>query len=129
MHIELKKEDWGKFFDNLSKRRYEWMTEVEVLSPDTGDQILSNGLPFNGITVEAVGEHTLIGISLGQTKTNHQTHSIKDPTRVAFLADDGAHNDVVDIEEADGTKTLIRFMEPMGVLVGIAGWEMVLTAP
>lgn len=128
MNFELKKEDWGIFFDNLSKRRYEWMTEVEVLNPDAGDQILSNGLPLNGITVETVGDHTSIDLSVGQTAGHHQTHTIKDPTRVAFLAGDDAHGDVVDIEEADGTKTLIRLIEPMGVLVGIAEYEMVLAA-
>ncbi len=55
MNFELKKEDWARFFDNLSKRRFEWMTEVEVLGANVGDQTLSNGLPLNGITVEVVG--------------------------------------------------------------------------
>ena len=124
MNFELKKEDWGKFFDNLSKRRYEWMTEVEVLSAGFGDQTLSNGLALNGITVETVGGGTSIDISVGESTGNHQTHTIKDPTRVAFLVGDDLHGDVVDIEEADGTKTLIKLVEPMGVLVGIAACEM-----
>ena len=129
MNFELKKEDWGTFFDNLSKRRYEWITEVEVINPTAGDQILSNGLPFNGITVEPGDEHTSIHVSVGETTGNHQTHTITDPTRVAFLAGDDTHSDVVDIEEADGTKTLLRFTGPMGVLVGMAEYEMVMTAP
>lgn len=129
MNYEVKKEDWGKFFDNLSMRRYEWMTEVEVLNAKVGHQVLSNGLPFNGITVDTIGEHTSLDLSVGQTPGNHQTHIIKDPTRIAFRAGDGTHSDVLDIEEADGTKTLIQFTEPMGVLVGMVGYEMMLTAP
>jgi hypothetical protein len=128
MNYEIKRADWGTFFDNLSKRRYEWMTEVEVLSPDSGSQMLSNGLPFNGMTVEVTADHSSIDISVGETISHHQTHTIKDPSRVAFLAGDDTHSDVVDIEEADGTKTLIRFTEPMGVLVGMAEYEMVLAA-
>lgn len=123
MHFELKKEDWGKFFDNLSKRRFEWMTEIEVVSKEFGDQTLSNGLPLNGITVEPGVDQTSIDISVGETAGHHQTHTIRDPTRVAFLAGDAAHGDVVDIEEANGTKTLIRFVEPMGVLVGYSSYE------
>lgn len=123
MHFELKKEDWGRFFDNLSKRRYEWKTEIEVLSPEIGDQILSNGLPFNGITVEAIGEGITIDISVGENTEHHQTHNIQVPSRVAFLAAEANHGDVVDIEEASGTKTLIRFIEPMGIAVGFTEFK------
>ncbi len=110
--------------DNLGKRRFEWMTEVQVIGANVGDQTLSNGLPLNGITVETVGARTSIDISVGETTGHHQTHSIVNPTRVAFLAGDDSHGDVVDIEEADGTKTLIRLIEPMGLLVGFAAYEV-----
>ena len=125
MNFELKREDWERFFENLSKRRYEWITEVEVLSTQLGDQTLSNGLPLNGITVETVHDQVSIDISVGQTSGNHQTHTIKNPIRVAFLAGDDVHGDVVDIEELDGTKTLIRFTEPMGILVGFAEYDVI----
>ncbi|MEK7855976.1 MAG: DUF5335 family protein [Acidobacteriota bacterium] len=124
MNFELKKEDWARFLDNLGKRRFEWMTEVQVIGANVGDQTLSNGLPLNGITVETVGARTCIDISVGETTGHHQTHSIVNPTRVAFLAGDDSHGDVVDIEEADGTKTLIRLIEPMGLLVGFAAYEV-----
>ncbi len=124
MNVELKKEDWGRFFNNLSKRRYEWMTKVEILNPEIGDQTMSNGLPLNGITVETHGDRISIDISVGETKGNHQTHNIVNPTRVAFLPGDGVHDDVVDIEEEDGTKTLIRFTEPMDILFGFAEYEV-----
>lgn len=128
MNLELKKADWTIFFDNLSKRRFEWMTEVEVLGDDGGDRTLSTGLPLNGITVETVADRTSIDISVGETTGHHQTHNIVNPTRVAFLPGDDRHGDVVDIEEADGTKTLIRLIEPMGLLVGFAEYEIELAA-
>jgi hypothetical protein len=124
MNIEIKREDWNKFFDSLSKRRYEWMIEIEVISPDSGDQILSNGLPLNGITLETSGDKTSVDISVGENAEHHQTHTIVDPMRVAFLPDEGEHPDVLDIEEANGTKTLIKFTEPMSVLVGFAEYQM-----
>ncbi len=124
MKSELKKEDWGRFFDTLSKRRYEWLTEIEVVGENLGDQTLSKGLPLNGITVETVGDRTSIEISVGESSGHHQTHTIIDSVRVAFLAGDDFRGDVVDIEEADGTKTLIRFTEPMGLFVGFSEYEM-----
>ncbi len=128
MNLELKKEDWGRFFDSLSKRRYECMTEVEVLNTEMGNQTLSNGLPLNGITVENVDDRMSIYVSVGETTGHHQTHNIVNPTRVAFLAGDNSHGDVVDIEEEDGTKTLIRFTEPMDILFGFTEYEVQVAA-
>ena len=126
MNIEIKKEQWEDFFDKLSKRRGEWMTEIEVLDPAMGDQILTRGLPLNGITAENAGGKTTIDISVGESLSNHLTHNIIDPIRVSLLSAGPNTADIVAIEEKDGTKTLIRFMEPMGILVGFA--EQVLWA-
>lgn len=127
MTYEIKREDWNRFFDSLSKRRFEWRTEVEVLSPTLGDQTLNTALPFNGITVEGSGENTMLDISVGDVTGKHQSHTIKNPVHVEFLASE-TRGDVIDIEEADGTKTLIRFNEPSELLVGFAAVEVMATA-
>jgi len=128
MSYELKREDWNKFFDTLSKRRFEWKTEIEVLSPTLGDQILNISLPFNGITLEELDGTTTVVMSVGETTDQHQTHTILNPARVAFLASENDRGDVVAVEETDGTKTLIRFVEPIDLLVGFTTIEMVATA-
>ncbi|HEX6124118.1 MAG TPA: DUF5335 family protein [Pyrinomonadaceae bacterium] len=128
MNYEIKKENWAKFLDDLSKRRYEWTTSVEVLSSEIGDQILTDGLPLNGITVETTGDRTSIDISVGEGTDAHQTHNIKNPTKIAFLAGEEGRSDVIDIEEENGTKTLITFIEPMGIIFGYTEVEMVATA-
>ena len=127
MTYEIKREDWNRFFDALSKRRYEWRTEIEVLSPTLGDQILNMSLPFNGVTVEGSGEQVKLEISVGESTGEHQSHNIVNPVRVAYLASE-THGDVIDIEEADGTKTLIRFNEPSELLVGFAAVEVIAAA-
>ncbi len=128
MSYELRREDWNKFFDTLSKRRFEWKTEIEVLSPTLGDQMLNISLPFNGITVEELDETTTVVISVGETTDQHQSHTIINPMRVAFLASKDDRGDVVAIEESDGTKTLVRFVEPIDLLVGFTTIEVVATA-
>jgi hypothetical protein len=118
MNFEIVKEDWALFFESLGKRRFEWITKVEVLNSEMGDQMLTDGLPLNGITVETRGDRISIDISVGENTDAHQTHNILNPVRVAFLAADNEHGDVIDIEEEDGTKTLITFIEPMGIIAG-----------
>jgi Family of unknown function (DUF5335) len=125
MNFEIKREEWAKFLDALGKRRFEWKTKIEVLNSEIGDQILTDGLPLNGITVETKDDRTSIDISVGENTASHQTHNIINPMRVAFLAAADNHGDVVDIEEDDGTKTLITFIEPMGIIVGYTEVEMV----
>ena len=118
MNFEIIKEDWTMFFESLGKRRFEWTTKVEVLNSEMGDQVLTDGLPLNGITVETRGDRISIDISVGENTDAHQTHNILNPSRVAFLAADEEHGDVINIEEEDGTKTLITFIEPMGIVTG-----------
>ncbi|MEQ1606280.1 MAG: DUF5335 family protein [Pyrinomonadaceae bacterium] len=128
MSYEIKQDEWKKFFDTLSKRRYEWKTEIEILSPNLGDQTLNAALPFNGITLEGEGTQMSLDVSVGENTEMHQTHIIVNPTRVAFLASVDNRGDVVNIEEADGTKTLIRFVEPIDLLVGFTRIDVVAAA-
>lgn len=127
MNYEIKRENWADFFESLSKRRYEWKTRIEVLNPEIGDQTLAEGLPLNGVTVETKGDRVTIDVSVGKSTDAHQTHNIKNPSRVAFLAAADKHQDVIDIEEEDGTKTLISFIEPMGILIGYMEVEIAAT--
>ncbi len=124
MDFKIKKEDWKNFLDSLSKRRFEWRTGVEVLNTEVGDQILSDGLLLNGITAETAGDDTTITISLGENVDHHQTHTIKNPIMVTFLANRDNSPEIVAIEEEDGTKTLIRFIEPGRLLLGFVEFEM-----
>lgn len=128
MNYEIKKENWADFFESLSKRRFEWKTRIEVMRSEMGDQTLTEGLPLNGVTVETRGDRTFIDISIGENADAHLTHNILNPSRVAFLAAAVGHGDVIDIEEEDGTKTLITFIEPMGLLIGYMEIDIAATA-
>ena len=128
MNFEIERKNWTNFFDDLGRRRFEWITKIEVLKNEIGDQLLTEGLVFNGITVDTKDDRVSISIFVGDDVDAHQTHNIQNPVRVAFLAADDDHGDVINIEEADGTKTLITFVEPMGILVGYTGVQMLATA-
>lgn len=118
MTQEIPKQDWTKFFDDLTKRRFEWRTKIEVISEKIGSQILDDGLPLQGITAETRSEEkSVVEILVGQDREHHQTHNIKNPTKIAYLSDDDSPSGIVEIEEADGTKTLIHIMQPMPLAV------------
>lgn len=123
--IEIPKEKWTEFLKDLSKRRFGWQTKVEVMDESIGDQILSQGLILNSITHEDKTGNCTIEISLGEDTENHQTHTIIKPVKIAYLNESDTKVGVVEIVEANNTKTLISLMNPMQIVVGYAKVEMI----
>ncbi len=128
MTIEIPKEKWIKFFDDLSKRRFGWETKIEVMNESVGDQILSDGLPLNGITFEEKSGRHELEIAVGETAGQHQTHNISNPTKVAYLDEGDFLGGVVEIEEENSTKTLIKLLNPMPVYFGYDENEIVMAS-
>lgn len=125
MTRELKRADWKTFFDGLSRDLADWETTVRVFNNETGAQLLSEGLSFNGLTFNEKGGKASIELSIGRSVGNHQTHNIIEPLKVAFEPGGRGPNGTLDIEDVSGTKTLITFVQPMPVLVEYASAEIV----
>lgn len=112
MTNEIHINQWKQFFDTESREKLEWLTKVEVLSPENGVQILSEGLPLGGLTYETKDNSPQIEILLGNNTAHHQTHNILTPTEVFFRRNDQDSDGTIEIVEADGTKTLIYMTKP-----------------
>ena len=123
MTTEIPREQWKEFFDNISKELVSWETNVEVMSDDTGVQMLAEGLPFGGLTFEDTPP--TIELVLGDGPDGHQSHTIKEPVMVAFENNGLGPSGVLDIEDKAGSKTLIKFVQPYPVLVEYVKTEMV----
>ncbi len=121
MTQEIPKQEWKKFFDDLSKRRFEWQTKVEIINESIGDQILDKGLSLNGITVEEKGGRCSVEIIVGHDSDHHQTHTVVNPTKICYLGEDSSPSGVVELEEADGTKTLVYIIQPMPLVLKYVG--------
>ena len=128
MTIEIPKEKWTEFFDDLSKRRFGWETKIEVLDESVGDQILSEGLPLNGVTFEEKSGRHEMEIAVGESADRHHTHNISNPTKVAYLDEGDFLGGVIDIEDENGTKTLISLLNPMPVYVGYDEYKIVMAS-
>ncbi|MEZ5344635.1 MAG: DUF5335 family protein [Pyrinomonadaceae bacterium] len=120
MTRDMPEVEWKEFFDDLSQRRFDWETKVEVIGNDIGDQVLDEGLPLGGITFEKKGDDNLIEIFLGNDDDHHQTHTIVNPTRVAFMEATNGQGGIVEFEQADETKTLLYIIRPMPVTASSA---------
>lgn len=125
MTLTIPREKWNEFLHDLSKRRFGWETKVEVISDEVGDQILSDGLRLSGMTCEEKAGRCQIEVSVGIDAHSHQTHGIADPVAINYLNEEGGYGGVVEFEEANGTKTLVRIINPMPVFVGYTAYKIV----
>jgi hypothetical protein len=128
MNIEIPKNDWTNFFNALSKRRFEWTTKVEILNETIGDQVLTEGLPLNGITIGGKLDSPTIGVSVSDGIDAHQTHNIFSPGRVTFLSGDENRSDTIVVEEEDGTLNVLTFLAPMQIIFGFTEIDMLTAA-
>lgn len=125
MTIEIPKEKWTEFFNDFSKRRFGWESKIEILDESVGDQILSEGIPLNGVIFEEKSGRSEIEISTGENAERHQTHIISNPTKISYLSKDEYRGGVLEIEQENNVKTLIHLINPMPVIVGYSAFQMV----
>ena len=128
MTTQIKKTEWKGFFDNLSRDLDGWETRVEVFGYDMGAQVISSGLPFHGLTVDEKEGAPTIELRVGSGIKTHQTHNIPNVVKVEFEGRGVGPGGMLDIEDAKGTKTLIKFVQPFPVLVEYVNTEMVAIA-
>jgi hypothetical protein len=113
----IQRKEWKDFLDRISHDLLDWETSVEIMSVDSGAQILSEGLPFNGITYDDRHGHDVMEVGVGSGRAFHQTHNIDHPKKVAFEPTGRGPGGTLDIEDETGTKTLVSFLHPMPVLI------------
>lgn len=127
MTTVIHEENWKDFFDELSREKLDWETSVQVLSEETGAQFLSTGLPLVGLTFDEKDGESKIEIIVGRSAENHQTHNIFNPKFAAFEVLESKEEFVLDIENADGTKTLVKFTQPLPAVAARSEHEIVST--
>ena len=116
MTNRIPKTEWKQFFDKLSRRKSGWETTVEILSREDGAQILADRLPLAGITAEDVFGEIRIEVMIGDSPV-HQTHTISQPERVYFHRQEMNSSNLIEIEDEQGTKTLVQIIQPFPVQV------------
>ncbi len=105
---QIPRDEWTKFFDNLSRRQEGWEVTLEVFSPEIGDQVEEKHLFLSGLAAEVRDAGDQIAIMLGGKASKHMTHMISTPTRVDLQQTDLGVDSSLRIKAADGTTTLLQ---------------------
>jgi len=115
MSEEIKREQWAAFFNTFSKVNQARPTRLEVFG-ELGAQEEERHLPLNGISFEDVGEGApKLEILLGgqaPSDARHLTHTVTRVQHVAAKVSQDGRDEALEIQDAEGTKTLLRFESP-----------------
>src|ERR1041384_4763530 len=111
---EIPRREWRGFLDSFSRQHEGWLATLEVLGVDVGAQEEARELPLAGVSLSSGGDETeAISIDLGTKPDERISHAISEPTAVWLEQTEEGANAALEIEVADGTKTLLRFRSPM----------------
>jgi hypothetical protein len=110
--IDIPREQWVSFFDTMSRLHAQEPVRVELLRLDFGAQLQVKGLPFDGIAADLKDGECTITIGAGSAPDEHIAHLISDPLHVRVLRGPSDDDEVVEIQAADESITLLHFDAP-----------------
>lgn len=104
--------EWLSFLDSFSRQHEDWLVTLEVLENQGGTRVEAENLKLEGITPEHSEDHHRISIAMGKAPDDHLTHFVSDPKRLLLLESRSGGHVGLEIEGADGSRTLVRFLGP-----------------
>lgn len=109
---EIPRGEWLSFLDSFSRQHQGWLVTLQVPEGQGRSGVEAENLKLEGITPEHSEGHDRISIALGQAPDDHLTHFVADPKRLLFLETSSGGHLGLQIEAADGSRTLVRFRGP-----------------
>lgn len=101
----LPRSEWSPFFNRIGKALLGKKAEIEVASPELGDQILVEWVPLIGVTYDSKDD--LLDVALDRVD-----HLVYHPTQIAV--DEGSTGLLsIAVTTADGTQQVVRLKEPL----------------
>jgi hypothetical protein len=105
---EIPREGWDRFFSRFSNDHETQFVAVEVMGRDIGAQVEGRSLLLSGIS-RADEDNESLALMFDSVDGEHLTHMVNKPTHVRLQQSAGNTDEALEIESADGTRTLLRF--------------------
>jgi hypothetical protein len=112
MQDEIERSEWVAYFKEFSERNAARPTQLETFG-ELGAQEEEHGLPLAGVGVEMDGaDSPRVEIMLGglsATDERHLTHTVMRVRRIMSKLGADGREEALELEDSDGTQTLLRF--------------------
>ena len=107
--VEIPRKAWAQTLNEFTAIHEGWLVSLDVLGPTIGAQPEINNLPLLGVSADRADRDGTIMISAARSVGDHITHTIHAATRVYIERREDGADVALQIESADGTKTILRF--------------------
>ena len=105
---EIPREAWNQFFARFSEDHETQFVAVEVMGREIGAQVEGQALLLGGISPSDPDSEAL-ALTFDSVSGDHLTHMVNKPTHVWLQRAPDNTDEALEIESADGTRTLVRF--------------------
>lgn len=104
---DLARESWTRYFNDLSRELGAYEVTVEVDGLDIGAQIEAEDLMLAGLSYDHKDDIVVIGVApVGGEEAVE--HLVSGPQRILVESINSTVPSVIDIEDAEGHKTIVR---------------------
>ena len=105
-------DEWTIRLAELTRRHYNDPVTIEVLGLEIGDQIEARRVPLKGLSLDVKDRpHGAVSILIEDMHGAHTERMVHQPVNVQLKTSADGSDEVLAVESADGTTTLVRFEE------------------
>ncbi len=105
--IELPRDRWRSYFDDLSRGLATMQATVEIDGPGLGAQVQAEGLVLSGMSYDDRDDVLVVGLSPGGA-TESLEHLVSSPQRIRVESSDAILPSTIQVEDAEGQRTRVR---------------------
>ncbi len=102
---EIQREEWKRYFDDFSRDLRTTIASIEVISLDTGAQVEAERGTLTGVSYDDRDDVLVITLE-AEGGAGDLERTVSSPQKV-YVGSDGPTT-VLDVEDAEGMKTLVR---------------------
>lgn len=107
--VEIPREAWVHKLNEFARIHEGWLVSLDVLAGDLGAQPQVNNLPLLGVSADRIDHDGTITVSVARSAREHFTRIIEAVTGIQIERTDDGADAALQIETADGTRTILRF--------------------
>jgi hypothetical protein len=107
--VEIPREAWARRLNEFTTIHEGWLVSLDVLGAELGAQPEIDNLPLLGVSADRIDRDGTIVVSVARSVSEHFTHIIEAVTRIYIERTDDGADAALQIESADGTRTILRF--------------------
>ena len=111
---EITRDRWIPFLAEFTRENRGAHAVLEVVGTDTeiGYQVETEDRPFDGVSADIKDRERTVWIAFGSTADDHLTHGVHGATVIRTLPATDKRGPVLEIEAADGTRTILDLTKP-----------------